>query len=281
VRELVILQREYDARSINFVDEDFLGPPAGAPVRANAIADGIMQNRLHIAFGIQVRPNSLSPEVIGKLHAAGLRYVFMGIESDNPDDFRRWGRAFCPDVWQRVADLQALDIEVNAGTLMFHPDCTYAGIRSFATNLQQYGLLNYRTAVNRLDAMPGSYFYNKYIAKYKLPETNGSIALPFRETTMEQFFNTVFDVLSPLEIPSMQALCALPTVQTNRMFHTDDTPFRTLRAIASDCDRCVADCFFALLDMFESGNCNMQIVSDLKASNQRHAGRLAVALNKV
>jgi hypothetical protein len=278
VDELTMLYHQYEASIFNFVDEDFLGPPSGALKRATAIAEGIMRRKLKISFGIQVRPNSMSAEVIDALHAAGLGYVFMGIESDDPQNFRRWGRAYCPSVWRWVDYLHVRDIEVNAGTLMFHQDCTFAEVRRFATLLHQHGLLNFRTVINRLDAMPGSHIYEQYIADHPHIPENGSISLPFREAKMEDFYQSVRDILSPLEAPSMHIMCAMPVAQNNRIVSGDDAPYFQLKTLNTVCDRRVADCFFSWLDTFEREGLLSAKINELQNENILFARRIAFRL---
>jgi len=190
VKELVFLHRTCSALTFNFVDEDFLGPPALASDRVNRIAAAINEAGLNITFGIQVRPNSLSDEIIDSLASVGLKYVFMGIESDDPEDFKRWGRQYCADTWHFVRYLQKKEIEINAGTLLFHPDCTFDGIRAFADKLRQHGLLNCRTAINRLDAMPGSFYYNQYVTEHPDEYWQGIIRLPFKHPEINPFYQT-------------------------------------------------------------------------------------------
>ena len=253
VSEVLHLYENYSARAFNFVDEDFLGPPRHAAERAQRFSSAIIRNKLHITFGIQVRPNSLSREVIDSLAEAGLKYVFMGIESDEPDDFKIWGRQYCEHTWQYVEMLQDKEIEINAGTLLFHPQCSYQGMRRFAGKLHQYGLFNSRTATNRLDAMPGSFFYNEYMEANPHIKPSGFVQLPFRQPEIEPFFSTIYNVLAPLEAPSMYALCLMPIIQTRRFIDNVQESFFRLKEINYSCDQQVAKCFFSLLDMFENG----------------------------
>jgi radical SAM superfamily enzyme YgiQ (UPF0313 family) len=229
-------------------------------------------------MGIQVRPNSLSYEIIDLLAAAGLKYVFLGIESDNPDDFKRWGRLYCADTWNYVRYLQEKEIEINAGTLLFHPDCTFGGIRAFARKLQQHKLLNCRTAINRMDAMPGSFYYEQHIVNNPDERYLGIIRLPFNQPEIEPFYRTVIRVLTPIEAPSMHALCSMPIAQANRFFKNQDQSFNVLKNINSECDTVVSDCFFQILDMFEGGNYSEQFIDELIRSNvifgRKIAGKL-------
>ncbi|MCL1822465.1 MAG: hypothetical protein FWG22_06545, partial [Prolixibacteraceae bacterium] len=237
------------------------------------------ERNLKITFGIQVRPNSLSEAVIDYLSDVGLKYVFMGIESDNPRDFKIWGRAFCEDTWRWVKYMQMKGIEVNAGTLMFHPDCTFEGIRNFAFNLHQHGLLNYRTAVNRLDAMPGSFFHEKYVSEHPEENSQGIVRIPFREPVIELFYETVLRVLAPIEAPSMHALCAMPIVQTRKILKNSETEYLVLKEINSNCDDRVSTCFFSLLEMFENEVFMEQEIDEMAEENTRFALKIANRLS--
>jgi radical SAM superfamily enzyme YgiQ (UPF0313 family) len=274
--EIGYLNETFNARTFNFVDEDFLGPPSSSLERAKDFSHEITKRNLSITFGIQIRPNSLSEETIEWLVSAGLKYVFMGIESDNPVDFRKWGRAYCPDTWEWVRLLNEKGVEVNAGTLLFHPDCTPSGIRSFATKLHEHGLFNYRTAINRLDAMPGSYFHEQYCKNATEGQNSpGIFALPFNYNGMEQFYSTVHRVLAPIEVPSMHGLCALPTVQTKRIFEGNEEMYHRLKSINKKCDDRVSYCFFELLGMMESGNFQEDIIDRLLSENWLFSKSLA------
>ena len=279
VRELAYLHQTYSALTFNFVDEDFLGPPVHAFDRAKRLSSAIHNAGLTITFGIQVRPDSLSEEIIDMLASAGLKYVFMGIESDNPDDFRRWGRKYCANTWQWVRYLQKKEIEINAGTLLFHPDCTFEGIRDFAGKLQQHGLLNSRTAVNRMDAMPGSFYYEQYVSDHPDDRSlQGIIRLPFHQQGMESFYQTVLHVFEPIDAPSMHALCSMPIAQTNKMFKNSEDQYNTLKNIQEECDRQVSSCFFVLLEMFENKTYSEQKIGEMVRNNvvfgRMIAGRL-------
>jgi methylmalonyl-CoA mutase cobalamin-binding subunit len=281
VREIAHLYHVYAARTFNFVDEDFLGPPAQAMQRAATFAGEILRCRLKIAFGIQVRPHSLSEEIIDVMASAGLKYVFMGIESDNPADFKAWGRSYCDQTWQWVTYLQQKEIEINAGTLLFHPDSSFEGVRSFAGQLRRHRLLNYRTAVNRLDAMPGSALYEQYITTHPAEYEAGILSLPFKHPRMELFYETLLKTLAPIEIPSMHVLCRMPTIRTRMLFDPDKAgEYRFLKSVDSACDDRVADSFYPLLEMFEKENPQEDKIREMRETNRTFAAEMLRKLSE-
>jgi len=273
VEEMASLHRQFGARSFNFIDEDFLGPNHLSHRRAQEFSEALRRRKLQVSFGIQVRPGSLSEEIIDLLAEAGLTYVFMGIESDDPRDFKRWGRPWTPDPWRLIIHLRRRGVEVNAGVLLFHSHSTFQGIRRFAQTLYKHGLLDYRSATNRLDAMPGSLFYMKAMEDNELnPSITGPQPLPYVHPEMELFHRDVLVAVDPLGPPSMHAICSLPPLLARRKLDNRiESAYRELRRIISLLDETVARTFFSVLDHHEKGIGQGNLISELRRQNLENA----------
>ncbi|HPA20130.1 MAG TPA: radical SAM protein [Verrucomicrobiae bacterium] len=269
VEEIAHLHQRHRTRSFNFIDEDFLGPNNLAIGRAEAFASEIRQRGLRLAFSIQVRPDSLSESVISTLANAGLTYTFMGIESDDPQDLRRWGRPFRTDPWPLVNLLRKHGVEVNIGVMMWHPHATHASIRRCAERLRQYGLLEYRSAINRLDAMPGSSMHAEALAAGAIDAVRcGPQPLPFLQRRIEGLHRDVQEALAPLGPPSMHALCALPpTVARRRLAGEAGDTLIGLREIIRRQDSAVVDTFFTVLTSHETGATPQGVVDSCRRRN--------------
>jgi hypothetical protein len=273
VAEMEYLQRTYGARSFNFVDEDFLGDNRLCARRAEAFIGELARRNLQVSFSIQVRPDSLSEEIIDRLARAGLTYVFMGIESDCPEDLKRWGRPWRVDPWRLAKRLHQCGVELNAGVMLFHPHATLAGIRRFAERLHHFGLLEYRSARNRLDAMPGSHYHRAGVASGQLkPDITGPQSLPFFDCEVDGFYNDLLTALDPLGPCSMHALCALPPLLAARRFDAHcRSRCRELKAIIAEMDGTVAGTFFTLLDARRNGKVSHHFVRQLFRANMDKA----------
>jgi hypothetical protein len=267
--EIAMLHRRYRARSFNFVDEDFLGADRVAADRARAFAAELTRRGLRVAFSVQVRPGTLSAEAIDALAAVGLVYVFVGIESDDREDFRRWARPWTPDPWSRVALLRARGVEVNAGVLLFHRHSTFAGIRRFAESLHSNRLLEYRSATNRLDAAPGSQIYREAAAAGQIDaDLPGPRPLPYLEPRIDAFHAELREALAPLGPPAMQAVCSLPRALVRQRFDERtgaDVP--ELLRIERRMDEAVAGTLFSLLDVHEKGTGAPGLVAEWRRRN--------------
>jgi hypothetical protein len=283
--EIDTLNRVHGACAFNFIDEDFLGPNPLALGRAREFAAALKQRKLRISFSIQVRPDSLSPEIIDCLADVGLSYVFIGIESDDPLDFKRWGRPWTGPPWELVTHLRYRGVEVGAGVLLFHPHASFRGVRRFADQLQRHGLLNYRTAINRMDAMPGSAFHRKGITTGALAPVAGPQRLSFHEQGMEHFFQALTAALSPLGPTAMHAVCCLPpAVAAARLSADRRDVYVALRQILGKVDDAVARTLFPLLDAHA---CGADAAADVEVLRQENlqlsldAARCLAALDLV
>ena len=249
VEEIAQLHQAFGVRSFNFIDEDFLGSNTLSTQRARQFAAELEKRGLRISFSIQVRPDSLNCDIVDLLSAHGLSYVFIGIESDDAEDFKRWGRPWSVPPWQVVTRIHNHQVEVGAGVLLFHSHSTFHGIQRFGRQLHHYGLLNYRSAINRLDAMPGSVFHREGIEAGMLKPMAGPQPLPFVEKRIEVFFHALTAALSPLGPPSMHAVCSLPRmVARARLYQDHENAYQRLKKIIHDLDEAVARTMFALLE---------------------------------
>ena len=253
VDEIEQLNRRFGATGFNFVDEDFLGPDVSAASRARQFREEIHRRGLLVGFSVQVRPGSLSDAAIEDLAAAGLCYAFIGLESDDPKDFKYWGRPWVPQVWRYVDALQRNGVQVEAGAMPFHPGATLAGIRRFATALQHHDLLNYRTALNRMDAMPGSSLHRHGVAEgYLDPDRTGPQSLPLGDEQVRRMHENLERALAPLGPPSMHAVTSRPPLMADRrMASSTERRLMELNHIIRYLDAAVADTFFALLNHHE------------------------------
>lgn len=277
--EIAELNRIHGARAFNFIDEDFLGPNALATRRAHRFVEELKRHGLQISFSIQVRPDSLNVEIIDLLGDSGLCYVFIGIESDDPRDFTRWGRPWTGTPWDLVTHIRRHYVEVGAGVLLFHPHSTFRGIRRFAEILHRHGLLNYRTAINRMDAMPGSTFHRQGLDSGALGPVAGPQPLAFLDKGIESFYQALTAALSPLGPTSMHAVCCLPPMIANfKLYSKYKDAYQNLKKILHDLDHAVARTLIVLLDEHAEGRSDASSTFGLREENLKVSVAAAHAL---
>lgn len=281
--EMAFLAREHGAYLFNIVDDDFLGPEESSLRRAREFAAALKRRRLRVAFNIQARPSSLTPPAIEALAAAGLTYLFLGFESDDPKVLRRWGRRDDPAVvWELVECLRARGVEVQVGCITFHPDATLSSIKRMAGSLEAHGLLNYRTATNRLQALPGSKIYERAKRDGLVPPgALGTFAPAIKDGRVERLHEHLMYTLLPMRPAWVQAACALPIAAGTHFLSLADGAgggsLYDVRNILTRLDGCAGSVLFELIDLLEG---NGPTTENLEALRRRslEAGERAARL---
>ncbi len=153
VDELVELS-SMGARHPYYTDEDFVGSdPQRAMRLAGAISEAKADGRIHpdlslyldlrVASVLQVaRPGRPSGElVLGALKAAGLREVFVGIESGAKEQVRRFQKAASAERNLRALELLLrMGLAVDVGFIMFDPEMQLEELRHNLDFLRASGL---------------------------------------------------------------------------------------------------------------------------------------------
>ena len=260
VEEIQSINERDGGRIFNFVDDDFIGPGKDGIRRALGFCCEIKKRDLSISFGIQARPNALTQDVIAELSDAGLSYVFFGFESDNRAVLTAWGRKERPfDLQNLVANLRAFQIEAQAGSIMFHRNSTFNGLRCQAQTLNNQGLLNYRTATNTLKILPGSALYHEYEQAGKIPLMHpGPLTPPCEDPAVEAFARALLEALDPLRPVWIYAASQFPVIVGKKRlaFGGYDHKYAVLKQAISGLEHLTADIFFNLLEAHEKGRPN-------------------------
>lgn len=145
VREL----KEAGITYFTFVDEDFIG---NDPDGALAIALGLRQiGGMNFSFSVRA-DNFHSPrapavvnakrlETFKALYDAGLRFVFIGLESLSNSQLKRYGKGNSVEAGlQAVQMVKSLGITVEAGFITFDPFVTLQELHEISSNLRTFGI---------------------------------------------------------------------------------------------------------------------------------------------
>jgi hypothetical protein len=105
--------------------------------------DAVSGSGLDLIFDVATRADSLTPGRIDALCEAGMRRVFVGVESGVDAQLQGWRKELAPDESRRA--IQALTdagVYVSVGFIMLTPETTIAGIRdniAFLKSLPDFG----------------------------------------------------------------------------------------------------------------------------------------------
>ena len=127
---------------IYFVDANFFGPGTGGQERAVQIAEHLKTVK-GFTFGLECRVNDVREASLKHLVDAGLRNVFLGVESASPSCLKRIKKNTTVQQTHRaLALLRGYGIEPHIGFIMFEPDSELHDIRLNFNFLMSQNLLN-------------------------------------------------------------------------------------------------------------------------------------------
>lgn len=137
VDEIQYLVDSFGIREIAFADEQFMGHGEAGEKRALRIAKEIIKRHLKINWYIETRASSIKLNIFNTLRQAGLRAVFVGIESGCESALIKMRKNSTPMQNRRAIEvLKKLEILPSVGFIMFRPDTT---IEELSANLELFG----------------------------------------------------------------------------------------------------------------------------------------------
>jgi hypothetical protein len=134
---LTMLHEHY----LYFVDANFFGPGRNGQARVETIAQ-LLSSEKGLTFGMECRVNDIQTDSLRTLVDAGLRNVFLGVESASPSALKRMRKQTTNE--QTINALTLLrnhGIEPHIGFIMFDPDSDLHDIRSNFDFLTSHDLL--------------------------------------------------------------------------------------------------------------------------------------------
>jgi radical SAM superfamily enzyme YgiQ (UPF0313 family) len=159
VLEIDNLVKNYGIKTIKFIDDNFIGIGKKGKERAENIAKLLLSKEYKITFSIECRANDIDENLFILLKKAGLRKVFLGIESGVNEDLNIFNKMLTVEKnIEGIKKLFELDIEPNIGFMFFHPYLDMVKIRKnlkFLNEVMQYNSIINVMLLTRLIVQPG------------------------------------------------------------------------------------------------------------------------------
>ena len=160
-RELEVLRR-LGVCSVFFVDDNFIGNKKKAKELLRFLEAYQGEHGRHFSFGTEVSINlAQDEELMALFHAAGFNWVFIGIESPDPESLKETGKSqnLREDLLTSVRRLYARGIEVLAGFIIGFDHDTPATFEQQYRFITQSGI---QTAmIGLLSAVPRTPLYER------------------------------------------------------------------------------------------------------------------------
>ncbi len=134
LEELELLLKTYGVKRVRFEDANFFGPGAAGRRRVEEIVEGMLSKGLDMEFRIECRAENIEEGLFRRLKKAGLREVFVGIESAVPRSLEAMRKGVTLDQNLEALDIfDRLDIRCGVGFITMEPETTFD---EFFTNLR-------------------------------------------------------------------------------------------------------------------------------------------------
>lgn len=161
VDELEWLLERYGPLNLHFWDDTFTGPGKMGKRRAIGIAEEIKRRGLKLAFHITTRPSDLTEEVVEALAGAGLRSVFIGVETSQENvlaDFDK--HATVAQSGAAIERLARHGVQrIIIGFILFHPEMSWQSFYGDLDLLDTLPTMESSRLISRMIYYPGSQFW--------------------------------------------------------------------------------------------------------------------------
>jgi len=123
--EVEMLMRDHGIERIRFWDDNFIGPGRRGREAAEELAREFLRRRLKVPFSFECRVTDVDRDLFRLLKEAGLRKVFLGIESVVQRQLDLYNKKVTVEDNRRaLRTLEELGLETTVGMIMFDPDTT-------------------------------------------------------------------------------------------------------------------------------------------------------------
>ncbi|CAM4453776.1 magnesium-protoporphyrin IX monomethyl ester anaerobic oxidative cyclase [Mycobacterium basiliense] len=168
VDEIEYLKSDFNINFLSITDDLFVSKHPSSQQRAADFASTMLRRGIDINFMVDIRLDSVVDlDLYKHLHRAGLRRVFIGLETGSYDQLRAYRKQILnrgQDPADVINALQRLGIEVIPGTIMFHPTVQPDELRETARLLRATKFTSTYKFMGRITPYPGTPLYQAYSA---------------------------------------------------------------------------------------------------------------------
>ncbi|MBA7470512.1 hypothetical protein ES707_05799 [subsurface metagenome] len=215
--ELYFLQRDWGAKTISFLDDNFIGSCEKGRARALKIADAIKSKKLYITWSIDCRAQDIKKSTIKSLKEAGLKNVFLGIESGCQSQLNRYGKNTTVNENRKaIMILKEMGVDVECGFIIFD---AYTSIEEIKENLRfisEFDIGTFNVISNRLQVYGGTRIKEILSRENNLVKNYFEYDYSFRDKKVESIYKIITNALKPIHDVDILFKKAIFIEQTER-----------------------------------------------------------------
>jgi radical SAM superfamily enzyme YgiQ (UPF0313 family) len=169
--EIEQLVNGHGVRFISITDDLFVTKSLGSRERAEKFALRLIAAKLDVRFMVDLRVDSIERDVLKLLHEAGLRRMFVGVETSNPEQLEFYNKRYTrfddrrDYIRRQLAIPGELGIEILPGIITYHAESSIAELRDILDLIDGCDLKSSYNFLNRLIAYPGTGVYRRYLER--------------------------------------------------------------------------------------------------------------------
>lgn len=171
VDEIAYLVRDFSIDYVTITDDLFVTKSPASQERARRFAEAYRARGLaSIPFMIDCRVDSMDPDTLRALRAAGLHRIFVGVESATAQTLAAYDKTYgshaLPEyVVGRLSAAESLGIDLVPGIITYHPSATIDELRQTLQTVDSIGYRGSFQFLNKVFAHPGTPLWRDYLLR--------------------------------------------------------------------------------------------------------------------
>ncbi len=262
-------------------DDSFIGPGKIGRQQAFEFADALGRREVDYMLGVSCRADQVEEDLFRDLKRAGLRSVFLGIESGNDETLALFNKETTVETNRRALHiLEKLGYAVEIGFIMFNPYTTFEQVRRDLDFLRDTGMGPDPRNLSDMGFFPGQPLLERVKNDGLLDGDEFGFTSRFADGRVGDMVASIKSDLLPNR-PAPELMRAAQTLQADKL-GVDDVPSAVLalsRAAVEGIHRAVYDVIKTSTSLFEEGRADVRALAALRRELDDRLADLAHSLN--
>lgn len=246
-------------------DDSFIGPGKIGRQQAFEFADALGRREVDYMLGVSCRADQVEEELFRYLKRAGLRSVFLGIESGNDETLALFNKETTVETNRRALTiLNKLGYAVEIGFIMFNPYTTFGQVREDLDFLRATSMGPDPRNLSDMGFFPGQPLLEQVKNDGLLDGDEFGYSSRFRDSRVGDMLAAMKDGLLSTR-PAPELMRAAQTLQADKLGM--DVPSELLapsRTAVDGLQQAIYDVISTSISLFEEGRADVQTLAIIK-----------------
>lgn len=219
VDEIEHLQSKYFIPFLTIVDDLFIAKGKYGSQHALSLANEMLTRRINIDFMIDCRVDSINREAFSLLKRAGLRKVFVGVESGSEDALQTFNKGYKASVVRdKLNILDELGIEFILGFIMFNPFETLHGLEESYRLIMDLGHQDFGLFLQTVRIYPGTPLFYQLKEQGRLQGKFPYFSATYADANVAEV-RRMLGEFGNLAVPLLRSISVKNETKANRIRH--------------------------------------------------------------